>query len=595
MGFYKRGIAKMNKKIYILGFLPVLAAVCLIVGIFAAMNRAGYESVYLNDTESSRNGWEYEIRTDSGEVKKVIPQFTDEYSYTLSDEKYNAVKESRIMAECLTGVSLEMNCAQCGIEVFLDDCLLYSDFQTTLRDAHGYLLVSKADIWEELRSIAVSLPDDYTGRQLTIITYFASNAEFRYPVVPYLKNDDTVISGAFAGTVPQTLWLLLCGCMVLVVAVCCLFPVPDKILRFKMAVLFVVYAVSFTMSACTSVIGYYSGMWEAVYGIFEKFPFSMEMAELALLAVCAAALLAAEIATGRKKRGKNLFRQIMLFGVMGFVITALQNSSELAGGVWSYFPTVLLSIAGNNFVPVLKLCSFLIIYTVTFLTIVQFAVWRIQEWKKQSLLLERSRFARENYELVMQVDEDSRRRNHEIKHHMQTLYSMLMGQEPDEATKYIEKVIKESDQYTEMTYSENIVLNSIVGIRLNQAKKNGIDVQCYIHVPCKLEADDVDLSILLSNMLENAAEACMRMENREGAYIRLEIRKKQKFLFIECENSTDRKEVPESGQTTVKDDQKNHGFGLDAMRSVAEKYASIIQIEHMPGKFTVRTNLCLPE
>lgn len=87
----------------------------------------------------------------------------------------------------------------------------------------------------------------------------------------------------------------------------------------------------------------------------------------------------------------------------------------------------------------------------------------------------------------------------------------------------------------------------------------------------------------------------MRMENRERAYIRLEIRKKQKFLFIECENSVDRKEITEDGQITVKDDRKNHGFGLDAMRAVAEKYASIIQIEREPGRFTVRTNLCLPE
>ena len=75
----------------------------------------------------------------------------------------------------------------------------------------------------------------------------------------------------------------------------------------------------------------------------------------------------------------------------------------------------------------------------------------------------------------------------------------------------------------------------------------------------------------------------------------MEIRKKKKFLFIECENSVDKKEVLEDGQTTVKDDRKKHGFGVDAMRAVAEKYASIIQTERGPDKFTVRTNLCLPE
>ncbi len=236
----------------------------------------------------------------------------------------------------------------------------------------------------------------------------------------------------------------------------------------------------------------------------------------------------------------------------------------------------------------------------TLLTIAQFVWWRVQEWEKNSellerKLLERSRFARENYKLVMQVNEDSRRRNHEIKHHMQTLYSLLMAQEADEAKRYIEKVIEEENQYAEMIYSENIVLNSIVGMRLNQAKENAIRVQCHIHVPCRLEADDVDLSILLSNMLENALEACQRMEDRKEAYIILEIRKNQKFLFIECENSVDVKEILKEGQTTIKEDQKNHGFGLDAMRTVAEKYAGIIQTVREPGSFTVRTNLCLPE
>lgn len=231
----------------------------------------------------------------------------------------------------------------------------------------------------------------------------------------------------------------------------------------------------------------------------------------------------------------------------------------------------------------------------TFLTIAQFVWWRVQEWKKNSELMERSRFARENYELAMQVNEDSRRRNHEIKHHMQTLYSLLVAQEADEAKRYIEKVIEEENQYAEMIYSENIVLNSIVGMRLNQAKENAIKVRCHIHVPCRLEVNDVDLSILLSNMLENALEACMRMGDRKEAYIILEVRKNQKFLFIECENSVDVKEILEEGQTTIKDDQKNHGFGLDAMRTVAEKYASIIQTVREPGSFTVRTNLCLPE
>ena len=178
-------------------------------------------------------------------------------------------------------------------------------------------------------------------------------------------------------------------------------------------------------------------------------------------------------------------------------------------------------------------------YTLTMQAIVQFISQQIEKWKTQSRIVERSRFARENHEIIMQVDEDSRKRKHEMKHHLQTIYSLLNARETERAGEYVQKLIQETDQFAETTYSENIVVNSIVGIRLNQAKGKGIAVQSHIHVPASLEVDDVDLNSLLSNMLENAIEACMRMENRAEAYIKLEIRKKQRFLFIECENSVE--------------------------------------------------------
>lgn len=81
----------MNQKIHIPRLLLTLAAVCLVVGMFIALDKAGYRSAYLNDTKSNHNGWEYEIRRDFGRVEEVIPKHQDEYQYTLSDGNYNAV------------------------------------------------------------------------------------------------------------------------------------------------------------------------------------------------------------------------------------------------------------------------------------------------------------------------------------------------------------------------------------------------------------------------------------------------------------------------------------------------------------------------
>ena len=582
----------MRKKASLLGILFAFAAICLVAGTFYAIDRAGFQNIYLQDLESVDFGWKYEIRTAQGETKKVIPQYIDEYSYTLSNESYDAVKESRIVTEYLQSAEIEMENMQCGIEVFLNDTLLYSDFQTTERDSAGYLLVRDADIPEEFRSVTINMPDEYQGSELTLITYFPENAEWRNPVTPNLLNENTLYAAATADTVKPMLWLVFLGGMTLVLAVFCMISMLHCHFSPKLIILFFVYAVSFSAYACQSVMGFYSGLQEQINRML---PMDVGTIEMLMLIICAITILVFEVWESRKRQRKFLLVQVLLFGLTGLFITTVQQSTELTRGITSYFPSIVNSVSFGHFVPLVKLVSSVIIYTITLLTVVQFVQWRLSEWQKKTRLLEHSRFARENYELVMQVDEDSRRRNHEVKHHMQTLYSLLMTQEADEAKSYIEKVIKEADQYMKMTYSENIVLSSIVGIRLNQAKKSGIDVQCHIHVPYELEADNVDLSVLLSNMLENAMEACMRMENRERAYIRLEIRKKQKFLFIECENSVDRKEITEDGQITIKDDRKSHGFGLDAMKAVAEKYASIIQMEREPDRITVRTNLCLPE
>ena len=193
--------------------------------------------------------------------------------------------------------------------------------------------------------------------------------------------------------------------------------------------------------------------------------------------------------------------------------------------------------------------------------------------------MERGRFARDNYALILQADEESRRRNHEMRHHMQTLYELTRAGEKERAEGYIQSVLTETEKRSGQTYSQNVEINSIVGFPLNQARENGVSVHCQIHVPVNLQIDPVDLSMLLSNMLENALEACLRMKKRDKTYIELKIFKRKSFLFISCKNSVDsEKEKEAETEKTKKKDKRNHGFGLTVMKDVAEKYSGILEM-----------------
>lgn len=592
----------MKRTVSILKWLPVLAAVFLAAWTFSALSRSAFHDISLTDTRADSNGWGgYEIRTGPEKAIPVIPQYTDNGGYELSEQGYDAVRRSRVMVEeDMIDTGLQLLYSGSGVELFLDGHLFYSDFQTAMRDSNGFLILSDEDFisLNGFRDITIGLPTEYIGKTLTMMVYYPCANTWGVVPPPVLGSSTASLAAGFTGSVIPTLWQVFWGVMMILTAVGwagSMDAESSRILRAKYILIFFMYVVTFLMRAYESLMGFYSGFTGRITKLLPQEPLGTSLMGSVFLLLGTLVLLGLELCERGQKKRTIPAGWILLFGLVGFLITAMQSSTELGNGIWGYLDVLIQCMSIGNWMPTVMMASSTIMYTLTLQAIAQFISQRIDAWKDRSRLLESSRFARENYEVIMQVDEDSRRRKHEMRHHMQTIYSLLSAQAVEKAEDYIRKMIQEADQFSESTYSENIMVNSIVGFRLNQAKGKGIAVHSHIHVPVRLEIDDVDLNSLLSNMLENAVEACMRMEDRTGAYINLEIRKKQRFLFIECENSMDPQEELCTAWTTSKDSLREHGFGLKAMNAIAEKYSSIMQVEQGPGCFIVRTNLCLPE
>ena len=96
----------------------------------------------------------------------------------------------------------------------------------------------------------------------------------------------------------------------------------------------------------------------------------------------------------------------------------------------------------------------------------------------------------------------------------------------------------------------------------------------------------------LFNLLDNALEAAAKVPHGE-IICSLQIR--QQYLAIRCENTYDGTVHTDSAGNllTTKDDPAEHGFGLMKMRSIAEKYGSVLDISYDKNRFTVMTALRL--
>ena len=137
----------------------------------------------------------------------------------------------------------------------------------------------------------------------------------------------------------------------------------------------------------------------------------------------------------------------------------------------------------------------------------------------------------------------------------------------------------------------NIVTDSLVEYWQRTAENVGIEFQAELSIPMEMPFKGADISLILGNLLENAAEGAGKA--RERKYIKLKVKYDKKNLLIVVENSYGGEliKVKEELRTTKKD-AANHGIGLASVRRAVRKYQGIVTVDDtMPERFLVRVVL----
>ena len=96
--------------------------------------------------------------------------------------------------------------------------------------------------------------------------------------------------------------------------------------------------------------------------------------------------------------------------------------------------------------------------------------------------------------------------------------------------------------------------------------------------------EDADIYALFGNILDNAIEAVERLDDPDMRLIPLTIHTQQNFLIIREENYYDGVLVMDQGlPLTTKADKRFHGFGMQSVRTLTEKYGGDLQLRTGDG------------
>ncbi len=179
---------------------------------------------------------------------------------------------------------------------------------------------------------------------------------------------------------------------------------------------------------------------------------------------------------------------------------------------------------------------------------------------------------------------------HDIKNQLDLFYSLLQSNFSEEAEACVKKLEEKLDQNESFSETGNLALDSILNLKLTQARGEGITVSCKSNVPKNLLLDFQDLMVILGNLLDNAIDASKKLQNEAFISVVASYDKGMLFLFIQ--NAYDGRLEENGGQLqTTKAEKDLHGYGLRNVRDVLERYHGMMNFQHENRIFTVEVAL----
>ncbi|MCI8994021.1 MAG: GHKL domain-containing protein [Eubacterium sp.] len=190
------------------------------------------------------------------------------------------------------------------------------------------------------------------------------------------------------------------------------------------------------------------------------------------------------------------------------------------------------------------------------------------------------------YKMLTEQYRQSERLRHDMKNHIIALSGLFQNKEWEKLSRYIknmESVVLETGG--DATGSKAV--DALLYQKRKQAEQEQILWECDVQIPNGCGIDEFDLCVLFGNILDNALEACKRVQNRERRFVRIQAKTVKKCFFLEVKNSMDPARHGEKKEAPGQGNFREHGIGLFNINDTVRQYNGVTEIEAENGIFSI--------
>jgi len=239
------------------------------------------------------------------------------------------------------------------------------------------------------------------------------------------------------------------------------------------------------------------------------------------------------------------------------------------------------------------LCILVFILSTLAFVLLEFIFQNYQASFEKSTRYFQQNVLQHQYEEIKNIYLDMRGWRHDYHSHLQTIKAHLALNQLDEVQKYLLELEQDLSRVDSYVKSGNLMADAILNSKISIAENRNIKVICKAELPEKLSLTDIDMCVILGNLLDNATEACLNIdENKRFIRIYIAIFKKQ--LYMSIQNSA-KEELNFNEKNYISTKRGEHGLGMKRVKILVDKYDGYLNLQNEPGIFASEVTIPLQD
>lgn len=188
----------------------------------------------------------------------------------------------------------------------------------------------------------------------------------------------------------------------------------------------------------------------------------------------------------------------------------------------------------------------------------------------------------ENYGALKKNYSIQRKSTHEFERHIQVLRTLLDREEYESARVYIRQLQADRTLKVFSISSQNPVIDVVLNQKHQVAQEHSIKMQVKVNNLSSIEIRTNELVVLLSNLLDNAIEACLKITNNREIVCSIV---KEDSIYISIRNTSVPVTILHGEIATTKQDATEHGYGLPAVKYILSQLNAEYTFAYQDGWF----------